>query len=432
MENGILKTQEEPLDNDLNLSQKLKNDNFFNNIKLSKTQIIDNIQSSQNIENNEAIFDTNPTIMSINQFTKTQNIIPEELTETQIISSSMQPKTNNLINSSEYITNNQTQLGANFSLGIKELNKTTLNYVDNNSNKYNHQNSIETPQFAESNQLISGVQIPLQNQSVLTLKKIQSNDLNPNNQGGNYLDDQNMGDNIPQLTYYQSQPGIVLSQHSPFIESQSIYEKKNTQQSEFVESHHIYDDNPEQIIKYKISKHEDNNFNEKPELISHPQSQNNNSNEKKNDNLITDEETKNVENQFKSLKISKTKYLSEEELANLMNNNDNPEDNINKNKEEKNEFVYISNPIKTNIETEIVSGEEKNTNSNILGNDEIIKTSKTDYVKDDFNNYNTVGDTQEPLQEKKINNSKVLKIEDEENIHFCPDFITKFFKKLFG
>ncbi len=440
MEIGVQNNEEEPKDNDLNFSKKIKNDNFFSNIQLSKTEIIDNIQSSRNIENQKDIFDSNPTMKSINEFTDSKKIFPEELTETQVITPNMQPETNNVINSSGNITKNQTQLGANFTLGNPELNKASLNYVENNS--FPNHTSIETPQFVGSNHIVSGVQIPLQSQSTITSEKTPLNYLPSINQGGNYINIKNLGDNITQLSYYQSQPGI---REFPFIESQSIYEKENIKQSGFVESQNIYKNNPEQIVKYKIKKSEDNNLNDKAESISYPHLQNINTNEKKQEIFITDNEIKNVENQFKTLKVSKTKYLSEEELANLMNHNDIPEDNINKNEKDKNEFAYIPNPIDQNeniystnnantnmAETNIITGKENNTNINILGNDEIIKNSKIEYVKDDFNGSDNFEDIQEPLQDKKINNSKVLKIEDEENIHFCPDFITKFFKKLFG
>ena len=163
--------------------------------------------------------------------------------------------------------------------------------------------------------------------------------------------------------------------------------------------------------------------------------------------MMSENEVKQVQNQLKSLKVSKTKYLSEEEVNNFINNDEIAENNLNNNnKEETNQFTYIQNPIDekdniyrtnfidTNIEeTNFANNEEKNNiTSNILGNDESIKVSEMKYVQNDTN-LNNQEDNQVPIQEKKYNNNtKVLKIEDEENVHFCPDYISNFLKKIFG
>lgn len=380
MDIGIENIQEEPFSKDIKKSQQLKNENPFDNINLSKTEMIVDNQDTPKIENNNQnnLFDANPTIISINDFTKTQKIFPEEMTETQVVTSNIQQGSDNVVNSFGNSTKNQNDFEANNYLGNTGLNKGSItNYTMNNSNQ----------------NIIQG------------------------------------------------------SQQFPLIDSQQIYGNENNEQQDFVKSHKIYESIPEQIVKYKIPKPDENILNYNQEHISPAEPESQNFVEKKNDVLITENEVKQVQNQLKSLKVSKTKYLSEEEVNNLINNDEIAENNLNNNnKEETNQFTYIQNPIDekdniyrtnfidTNIEeTNFANNEEKNNiTSNILGNDESIKVSEMKYVQNDTN-LNNQEDNQVPIQEKKYNNNaKVLKIEDEENVHFCPDYISNFLKKIFG
>ena len=380
MDIGIENIQEEPFSKDIKKSQQMKNENPFDNINLSKTEMIVDNQDTPKIENNNQnnLFDANPTIISINDLTKTQNIFPEEMTETQVVTSNIQQQSDNVVNSFGNSTKNQNDFEANNYLGNTGLNKGSItNYTMNNSNQ----------------NIIQG------------------------------------------------------SQQFPLIDSQQIYGNENNEQQDFVKSHKIYESIPEQIVKYKIPKPDENILNYNQEHISPEEPESQNFVEKKNDVLITENEVKQVQNQLKSLKVSKTKYLSEEEVNNFINNDEIAENNLNNNnKEETNQFTYIQNPIDekdniyrtnfidTNIEeTNFANNEEKNNiTSNILGNDESIKVSEMKYVQNDTN-LNNQEDNQVPIQEKKYNNNtKVLKIEDEENVHFCPDYISNFLKKIFG
>ena len=380
MDIGIENIQEEPFSKNIKKSQQMKNENPFDNINLSKTEMIVDNQDTPKIENNNQnnLFDANPTIISINDFTKTQNIFPEEMTETQVVTSNIQQQSDNVVNSFGNSTKNQNDFEANNYLGNTGLNKGSItNYTMNNSNQ----------------NIIQG------------------------------------------------------SQQFPLIDSQQIYGNENNEQQDFVKSHKIYESIPEQIVKYKIPKPDENILNYNQEHISPEEPESQNFVEKKNDVLITENEVKQVQNQLKSLKVSKTKYLSEEEVNNFINNDEIAENNLNNNnKEETNQFTYIQNPIDekdniyrtnfidTNIEeTNFANNEEKNNiTSNILGNDELIKVSEMKYVQNDTN-LNNQEDNQVPIQEKKYNNNtKVLKIEDEENVHFCPDYISNFLKKIFG
>ena len=379
MDIGIENIQEEPYNKDINISQQMKNENPFDNTKLSKTEFLVDTQESPKIENNNKnnIFYANPTILSINEFTKTQNIFPEEMIETQVITSNMQQGSDNVVNSFGNSTKNQNVFEANNYLGSTGLNNGAItNFTMNNSN----QNIIQS------------------------------------------------------------------SQQFPLIDSQQMQGNKNNEQQDLVKSHKINESIPEQIVKYKILKPDDNILNYNPEHISPAEPETQNFVEEKKDVLITENEVKQVENQLKSLKVSKTKYLSEEEVNNLINNDEIAKNNLSNNKEDINQFTNIQNPIdekdniyKTNFidtniaETNFANYEENNNiTSNILGNDESIKASEMKYVQNDLN-LNNQGDIKVPIQEKKYNNNtNVLKIEDEQNIHFCPDYISNFLKKLFG
>lgn len=367
MDNNIDDNQETQLDKEL--SNNSRNENFLDNMKLSKTQYVNN--STENRQNST---EENQKISLINTIGETQNIFPKEIVETQALPASNIKSDN--INES----NNLHENGDNHSLEKNESNQQTQE-----------------------------------------------------------------------------------KQKSQFIESQHIYDQQpNIQKSEFIESRNIYESNPDQIEKNEIEKPTNNNL----YVISNNMSQNQNQNEENKDETEKlKEQIKQVENKFNSLKISKTKYLSEEELSDIIKSNNKSNENVenvenktNVNKEEnkisniypsdqlgQNENVFSTNYIdnnnnniqSTNIEPGGVDG--SNMHINILGNNEFVKLSKTQYVQDDnnenvnLNNNEVIQDTLKPKEIYiKTNTVKVLKIEDEETISICPDFITKFFRKIFG
>ena len=361
-ENKFEENQE--MEESKDLSNNLGNDNFIDNMKLSKTEYIPNssINGQNSPEENQ-----NKKVSLINTIGQTQNSFKEELAETKML-----PVSN-----------------------IKNDN----NNENNNLNENGQNNSLEKN---ESN------------------KQMKEN------------------------------------QKSQFIESHHIYDQQpNIQKSEFIESHHIYESNPDQIDKNAISKPINNIVDSQKDFKSYAMTQNQNQIEVKKEI----DQIKQFENDFNSLKISKTKYLSEEELSEAIKshnkNNENIENKTNENKEEsqikhaypsdrlgKNDNAF-SNANNNNIQAtnnETGGGiNENNANTNILGNDAFIKMSKTQYVQDDnleSGNINNNEVMQEPFRTKEIytkpNTVRVLKIEDEEQISICPDFISQFLRKIFG
>ena len=390
--------QEEPENNNLKLSQK-KNAFIFDKLKPAKTENQVKAQDTPKIKYKDEIFEANHIDMPTNEYTKIQNTFQEEKKKTQFVTQNIEAESNNAF---ENLAQTKNDSESNFSLE-------------------------KARSIKGSNQLFTGIQ------NGTTSRLINSNYLSPRIQE-EYIDN-NLEDNIPQLSYYQSQPEILESLH-PFTESQQIYENEKIVQSEFVESHQIYEKIPEQIIKYKIQNSDDIILNSHIKTKFFVEPQNKNCDDKKKNILINENELKTVEDQFKFLKFSKTKYLSEEEITNLVYNNDNDGNNL-KDIEENNTFIQNPNAQNDNIyrisETNFVKNEENIIDSNFLGKDEIIKISKTQNIKEEINKINNEGDIQEPTQERKKDIPvKVIKIEDEENIHLCPDFISKFLKKLFG
>ena len=80
---------------------------------------------------------------------------------------------------------------------------------------------------------------------------------------------------------------------------------------------------------------------------------------------------------------------------------------------EQTENVYSTAYNDNNIEmtNDVLEGENNAVTSNILGNDEFIKMSKTKYI-DDTNYHEEIIEPPLDSQIKNENNSKVLKIED--------------------
>lgn len=206
----------------------------------------------------------------------------------------------------------------------------------------------------------------------------------------------------------------------------------------------VFESKAEPIENYIVQSPTDS-FENQPEVNPINEEENNNQNEEKqgkSDVFINDDENNKVENQFAKLKVTKTKYLSKEELAQLTNNESEKDENDNNNNDNQNptnsnafaqnENINNENLGNTNMNNE--EGEEKIADTNILGSNEFIKMAETKYAQDNNNEANNELN-QEPTHEKQFSNAhniKVLKIEDEENIQICPDFISGFLNKWFG
>lgn len=80
-------------------------------------------------------------------------------------------------------------------------------------------------------------------------------------------------------------------------------------------------------------------------------------------------------------------------------------------------------------------GDNINENTNLVTSNDFVKVSETKYVQDN-NQYIGTEVSQQPLLENEtiINGHtvKIIKIDDEEDSHCCPDVISNLFKKLFG
>ena len=314
----------------------------------------------------------------------------------------------------------------------------------------NVQNSPEENQKASINQINQSQNIfPGE---LAERKDLQSSNIqNDNNNGNNNL---NENEDNHSLEKNESNQKIQEKHKSQFIESHHIYDQQpNMQKSEFIESHHIYESNPEQIDRNVISKQTDNNFESQKEFPSNPMIQNEIEEKKETEKII--DQIKHVENTFNSLKISKTKYLTDEELSDALKiNNENVENKINDNKDEKqiqnaypsdrlgqNENAFSTNYENNNIQTtniETVGVDGNNARTNTLGKYQFMGLSKTQNIQDDNENANLNNNEvmQEPFKTKEIyskpNTVRVLKIEDEEQVSICPDFISQLLRKIFG
>ena len=363
-----------------------------------------------------------------------------------------------------------------------------------------------------------------------------------------YYPSQNNSQQIPynsQYSNYQYQP------QSQFIQSGSIYDQPKNGQSEFIQSGSIYEAPKEGSLEYQSNQFQNLqntepykdpfDIKESEEVMMQSQgevhtSQNNqldgqntqnikennnenngvqNENEGNNENgllgstvletqLLGNEQKQNQNEtnpsglfQFDALKISKTRYLSDEEVNNIgininennypsvqlgetvyntnyienninsINNNianvGNAKDNISNifgdsnvvstvnigdaNNNVNNTDIFGGNNVASTINIGDANKNNDNNNligTNILGNNEFVKMSKTQYVKEDSitnndenknnlinNESNGEVDTE---QKEKIpaQRPKVIIIEDEEDIQICPNMVSSFFKKLFG
>lgn len=407
-------------------------------IKLSETQYIQeknlNEQNFDEEKKENEIFPTAPSInLSANQLDESQNIFHgAAITQTQIIPDPLvKPESNPM--SSNNLPNNSFQNN-----GLSQIN----------------QSSIITPKFVGSTQIIS------QSNNQINNDLNQSKNLPPENnlesKQSEFIESQNIY-NQKQSEYISSHNKYNSNQkQSEYIESHNIYNSNQNKQGN-IESPNIYNSNQkkpdviesqgiaEPIEKFIVPKPSDIPINKNPEFIPNTNLSNQNNKSENQIGLMENEqekENKNVENEFDKIKISKTKYLSNEELSYINNNNNNVENNnneINKlesiqniqplNQVEENENIFTTNYIEN--ENVVTNDNNKLVNPSILDN-EFVKLSKTMYVKEDDNSENK---NEKNIKNKRILNEhyvKILKIEDEEDGHCCPDFVSKFLKKIFG
>lgn len=416
MKIGIENEHDNTESNKLNSSNNIQNINTLqpigDNIKITKTQYIQNSNLKLSERDKDILPTTNPTLISPIQIEETQNVFPpSQIVETQLIpSSSIQP----------VITNN-IQVESR----TEELNSHPSQYAHSDQNiQKNPNHYMNSSELAAESQIQAGN--PLESQPI---------------------DSDILYNNSAYASYYNSLSNTIGEPQSQFIESQAIYGQSSSQ---FIESQEIYGPNSiqaqpqqgvysgsnkektpsavakqiEDIMNAKVDSYiprqniEVNPSTIQPnhEPLSHPDVI-----------IVDDKEIKKVENAFNSLKVSKTKYLSKEELSNIMkdqnNINDDNIENINRQVEpilenpinpiEQTENVYSTAYNDNNIEVtnDVLEGENNAVTSNILGNDEFIKMSKTKYI-DDTNYNEEIIEPPFDSQIKNENNSKVLKIED--------------------
>ena len=135
-------------------------------------------------------------------------------------------------------------------------------------------------------------------------------------------------------------------------------------------------------------------------------------------------------------------------MASTINIGDPNNQNFASNVDKTNNVVNSNQPNGNNLEEGNNNVNNNLIGSNILGNNEFIKMSKTQYVREDSNlnndenknnSINNESNKELPFEqdteqkeEMPIQNAKVIIIEDEEDIQICPDMVSSFFKKLFG
>ena len=423
MKMGIENEHDNTESNKLNSSNDIQNINTLqpigDNIKITKTQYIQNSNLKLGEKDIDILPTTNPTLISPIQIEETQNVFPpSQILETQIIpSSSIQP----------VITNN-----------IQVENRTEQLISHPSQYAYSDQNiQKNSNQYMNSSELAAGSQI--QSGNPLESQPIDSDILYNNSAYASYYNSLSNTIGEPQSQFIESQ-AIYGQSSSQFIESQEIYSPNSIQaQPQFTDSQGVYSGSSKEDIPPAVANQIEDIMNAKVnsyiprqnievnpsaiqpnhEPLSHPEVI-----------IVDDKEIKKVENAFNSLKVSKTKYLSKEELSNIMKDQDNINDdniehneNINRQVEpllenpinpiEQTENVYSTAYNDNNIEmtNDVLEGENNAVTSNILGNDEFIKMSKTKYI-DDTNYNEEIIEPPLDSQIKNENNSKVLKIED--------------------
>ena len=508
MEIGV---EENPENQALNSSQALQSQQLpvvDEQLRFSKTQIVPNTNISLNVKNQvnetEGLPDTNPTNISQNQITNSQNFVNEaQVTETNNQEMNNQEMNNQEMNNQEMNnTEMYNQEINNPEMNSPEMNNQEPNNLQNENEKHSENalpqsvhNSINlqpnpniSSQLVNSNinqlgqKSMSNSQISNQNHSPpqsqinqenirgsRQIEKTRMSSRQPENQS---INQQQIGSQrvSTRLSNQSKKPEPTLQQQT-FTEQHSVYNKQNVpQQSQLTSSQRVNDQSRQsQLIEqhsiYRNSQKQQEQQDSQPKIN------------------INQEEINEIQKQFGSLKVSQTRYLTDEELAKFNQNNDEEknkvnESNINKetdknnleeNKEgegegeegegvqtmnppnpiEQNENIDTTNNIDTNNisssnnignlnnmdSTQLAKDEkDKMVTSNILGNNEFIKLSKTQYVEEDTKSdkQNVRKSVQEREMFLKEHPVKILKIEGEEEGQMCPDFISRLLNKFFG
>ena len=340
----------------------------------------------------------------------------------------------NKILGSPVIVKDKSQLNSNSNL--QNLNQEINNQRDNMQDIHFSSNKLD-----ESGNILQDIPVVhtqmLQNsnlQQEANLNDSKNNELENNIQKSNVIEgSQQKSNSQSQISMFNnSQKQDLKPQQSQFIESQGIYSKKQNENENNNENPEV----PENLPNYGNPQN--------PEglpFIGLSQNPNNNEEGKEKQEPVND--MKQFESHFDRIKISKTKYLSEEDISKMnINNNENNENNDmnnNNNEQELNpsQNIFNANTVK---QTEFVDNEndtdiniqrtnDENLASNILGNNAMMKISETKYINEDDKSNNNEIYSEPKLKKHTV---KILKIEDVEDPQMCPDFVSNILKKLFG
>ena len=517
-------------------------------LRFSKTQIVPNIKLSLNAETQanetEGLTDTNPTNIYQNQITNSQNFVNEaQVTESNNQEIQNQEMQNQEMNNQEM--NNQemnNQEIKNQEMQNQEMNNQEMNNQEMQNQEMNNQ-EIQTQEIQNqaeinnqemnnpemNNQEPNNLQnerhsdnvlpqsvhssIILQPNPNISSKLVNSNinqfgqksmsnsqisnqnnippqsQINQENIRGSRQNEKTTVSSLPPENQSMNQQQIGSQLVSPRLSNQSKNPEPRLQQKSFIEQHSIYhQQNIPQQSQLTTSQRVNDQSNQSQLIEQHSIYRNSQKQQEQQDSQtkinINQEENNEIKNQFANLKVSQTRYLTDEELAQFNQDNDEEKNevnesninketdanNLNENKEgeegeeregegvqtmnppnpiEQNENIDSTNNIDTNNisssnkvgnlnnmdSTELANDEkDKIATSNILGNNEFIKLSKTQYVEEDTKSdkQNVRRSVQEREMFLKEHPVKILKIEGEEEGQMCPDFISKLLNKFFG
>ena len=299
-------------------------------IKLSKTQMVPDANISLNIpsENKNSTIksiNADPTFKAIIKSGVSQNNIENQAQVTEINNL----ETNNTNNESDKHSENfkPTSVFSTINVEGKPTNETKSLHIQSPtsshpSNQNNAQANVMVSQEVETPRDTSPPLQENQNQSINQMKYVN----------------QKFENEMP-YSFNANKPQMAL-QHkdSQFIESHAIYSQQNAEQ--------IQNQNHQKKDSQLIEAHSIYNVNEQrqPQPLEQPQPEPTIIN-------INQDEINEIQRQIIDMKVSKTKYLSEDEISNLMKvglnneNNDNNEkkDEIENNNDNKNDNINNGN-----------------------------------------------------------------------------------------
>lgn len=479
-------------------------------LRFSKTQIVPNIKLSLNAETQanetEGLTDTNPTNIYQNQITNSQNFVNEaQVTESNNQEIQNQEMQNQEMNNQEIQTQeiqNQVEIN-NQEMNNPEMNNQEPNNLQNENERHSdnvlpqsvHSSIILQPNPNISSKLVNSNinqfgQKSMSNSQISNQNNIPpQSQINQENIRGSRQIEKTTVSSLPPENQPMNQQQIGSQHVFTSLSNQSKNPETGLQQKSFIEQHSIYQQqNIPQQSQLTTSQRVNDQSNQSQLIEQHSIYRNSQKQQEQQDSQtkinINQEENNEIKNQFANLKVSQTRYLTDEELAQFNQDNDEEKNevnesninketdanNLNENKEgeegeeregegvqtmnppnpiEQNENIDSTNNIDTNnisssnkvgnlnnIDSTELANDEKDkiATSNILGNNEFIKLSKTQYVEEDTKSdkQNVRRSVQEREMFLKEHPVKILKIEGEEEGQMCPDFISKLLNKFFG